>query len=464
MSKIPTLMKEIGYSIKVQCDNKLNEYAIYNMFLSRFASAVASKNILTDSCRHSARKPLAYYGLNFLGSGGNKDKPFTIIKNLFSWLESEYYYANRKLKDDYIAEKSKNIKKKDYDNELARIEEESNKLAILKTRINGATSQKIYQISKTISECQFGSLYFYDTEFINKFNKSYKSGNYDDTLGLIYNLYEGDVDCTDTTLTDRSTLENISCSVCFASDFGKLIRDKKLNNNFKEYLSGGFARRTYIYCDREANLYKAIANYPSLDEKILEREKLETYTSILKGIYDQILPNTTYKYSYEANKFIEDYNLKLQQRLIDEFSYSDILPLEDEIMRADLNASTWKIIKTSFIFHLMLYPNQQTVEIEPIQMAIDFYNDFYNFLPLLLDRKTLDDSDKFKIFVYKNLDKELELNKDIKAIFKEQVKQWKSFKSDVLPDLIAELEIENIYHTLRNERKKEFITFYRREN
>ena len=44
--KLPEIMEEIVNCIKIQCDNELEVYPIYNMFLARFSSAIASKNVV----------------------------------------------------------------------------------------------------------------------------------------------------------------------------------------------------------------------------------------------------------------------------------------------------------------------------------------------------------------------------------------------------------------------------------
>ena len=74
---VPKLVDDIAENIRIQCDNELDKLAIYNILLSKWSSVIATKNIMTDSCRHVKPCPLAYYGLNLLPSGGNKNKPLT---------------------------------------------------------------------------------------------------------------------------------------------------------------------------------------------------------------------------------------------------------------------------------------------------------------------------------------------------------------------------------------------------
>ena len=181
---IPKIMKDIAHCVKIQCDNELEDEAIYNIFLARFASAIATKNILTFSCRHAEVKPLAYYGLNFIPSGGNKDKPFTIIQNMFNWLNKEYDLENDSLRRRYIekCQLALPANKREDSKELPKINEKADKLPKLKAKINGATEQKIYQICECIARYKFGSLFIYDTEFINKFERANKIGNYDNVL------------------------------------------------------------------------------------------------------------------------------------------------------------------------------------------------------------------------------------------------------------------------------------------
>lgn len=464
--KLPEIMEEIVNCIKIQCDNELEVYPIYNMFLARFSSAIASKNILTDSSRHSEEKPLAYYSLNFLPSGGNKDKPFTIIKNLFRWLDIEYDNKNDELKERFIngcIKKLPDSKKEDVA-ALNKIKENAENLSKLKTRINGATSQKIYQICDLIRRSEFGSLFFFDTEFVNKFEKTNKNGNYDDTLASIYNLYEGVPDFTDTALTDRSAVEKISCSVCFASDFGKMLRTKKLRESFNEYLAGGFARRTFIYTSKETNGLRVEVDYPELEEKMVEKNKMPALSERLHQLYDMVQPNRIYKFSFEADKLINEYHQETKKYVREHFSYADVLPIEDEIIKVDLEGSAWKIIKTAFLFHFMIEPSKLEVSANTVQIAIDYYKTFQKFLPILLNKQTLGETQKFKIFVYKHLDEKLKLNSDeIKRLFSADPAKWKAFKRDLLPDILEELENEGIYNVITKDGRLEYIKFYRKE-
>lgn len=456
---VPKLMEEIAECVKVQCDNELDVYAIYNIFLARFASAIATKNILTNSCRHAEAKPLAYYGLNFLPSGGNKDKPFTILSNMFDWLDTIYDKKNQEIREKYISDNSVNLKDKD----LIALKEKANNLPKLKNKINGATEQKIYQICSNIAENHFGSVFFYDTEFVNKFEKANSNGNYDKTLSAIYNLYEGNPDFTDTTMTDRKPIKNISCSVCYASDFGKLLRNKKLNQSFKDYLSGGFARRTYIYSSKELDISKREFVYPTLSERNEQKAKIPKFIDDLYKIYLNVQDEKVYKFSFEADTLIDNYNKKMKEMVKEKFAYADILPIEDEIIKVDLMGSTWKIVKTAFLFHFMLDPSSLIVSQEAVQMAIDYYKEFSKFLPELLNKKYLSENDRFKIFVYKNLDKELSLNTDIREALNCDARNWKLFKKEILPDLYNELQENDIYYSERQEGKKQLITFYKME-
>ena len=106
------LLKDIVYTIKVMCDNELEEDAILNMFFAKFGSVVACKNILTDSSRHVKPLPVAYYALNFLPSGGNKTKPYKIISGFYDWLNEEYKTKNELNKISYIEEKLFNLDEK----------------------------------------------------------------------------------------------------------------------------------------------------------------------------------------------------------------------------------------------------------------------------------------------------------------------------------------------------------------
>ena len=460
---VPKLVDDIAENIRIQCDNELDKLAIYNILLSKWSSVLASKNIITDSCRHVQPCPLAYYGLNLLPSGGNKNKPLTAVEGIFKWIENEYDVQNEKNKQKYIECAKEKLANSNDEKEIEKIEKRAENLLKLKSKTNGATAQKIYAICEQIAKSEFGSLFIYDTEFIKKFEARMNGKSLDDTLDMIYNLYDGTPDFLDTVLTDRDFIGGISCNVCYASDFSRLLRNQKTNKEFKNYLQDGFARRLYLYSSKNVNGLQVEVNLPSVDELQFAKNQLVDFYHKTKEIYNKINPIEVYEFSKEANDFIQKYHKTIKQQVINEFSYTEILSDDDEILKVNLNGSTWKIVKTAFLFHFIENPTSYKVNVDCVEMAINYFNLFHEHLKLFLDKKPMDKLDEYKNFVYKNLGIEMIKNSDFRKGLGIHYNYWVDFCKTTLQMLISELQTENIYIYEGKQGRKETIKFYRME-
>ena len=461
MRIVPPLLDDIANHVCMICNNKILKEAVYNMFLSRFASAIATKNILTDSVMHVKPLPLAYYGLNFASSGGGKNKPFMALGDLFTWLTDEYFTINERNKENFINKMKNRLSAEDFGNKkiLKDIQQKADKLVKVKPSVNGSTAQKIYLIAEQIALNRYGSIFFYDTEFIKKFKEKKQRGNFDKTLDLIYNLYDGSVDFVDTVLTDRNEINNISCSACFSSDYSALKDDNKLRKDLKEYLLDGFARRIYVCFDNKK--YKR-SEHLSVKEIIEEKKLKQYYSSELKNIYDKVLANSIYFFSDNANEKIRNYSIAVDE-YIDANYDKDILALEDDILKVELENSTWKIVKTAFLFHILSNPVAKEVQIESVEMAINYYKHFRQYLKTFLEIQDRDSLDDIQSQIGKYLDKKITLNDTFRKILKINYNDWKRYKTNNLKSVYDLLETNNIYAEESKEGKIEYVTFYKKE-
>lgn len=460
---VPKLVDDIAENIRIQCDNELEKLAIYNILLSKWCSVIATKNIMTDSCRHVQPCPLAYYGLNLLPSGGNKNKPLTAVEGIFKWVENEYDKQNERIKQKYIECAKEKSGEDISDKEIERIEKHADGLLKLKPKTNGATAQKIYAICEQIAKSEFGSLFIYDTEFIKKFEAKISGKSLDDTLDTIYNLYDGTPDFLDTVLTDRDFISGISCSVCYASDFSRLLRNKKTNKEFKNYLQDGFARRLYLYSSKNVNGLQVQVDLPSVEQLQTAKNQLVDFYHKTKELYDAINPVEVYQFSKEADFYIQKYNQRVKERVRKEFSYTEVLSDDDEILKVNLNGSTWKIIKTAFLFHFIENPRSYEVNVDCIKMAEQYFEAFHEHLKVFLDKKPIDKLDEYKNFIYKNLDVEMTKNDYFRKGLGVHYNFWVDFCKNTIPMLLAELQTENIYIQETKKGKTEIIKFYRME-
>lgn len=465
MQIVPDLIDKISDSIQILCDNELDKMAIYNIFLARFSSVIGSKNILTDSCRHIKPYPLAYYGVNLLASGGNKNKPLTAINKIFDWIDTEYNTKNQSIKDNNfnnLLVKNQELPTKKRES-IEQLEQKADSFLKLKSMVNGANMQKIYAICEQINKMGYGSLFFYETEFIKKFENKITNKTNNDVIDMIYNLYDGEPDYTDTVMFDRGKIDNISCNVCFASDYSRLLKNKKTDKEFRAYLQDGFSRRIFLYTSQRINPLLNKVKMPEIDEIQTAQNLLTSYSATLKGIYDCINEHTIYSFDNEANKVIHNYNKEKENEIKQRFSYAEIINDDDEILKVDLKGSTWKIVKLSFLFNFIQYPYNKEVKPDSVQLAINYYKEFYKHLETFLKRRSLDEFDNYKVFIYKNLDKEMTFNDEFRKGLNIHHNKWVEFGKTTLNELINDLAEENIYMYKGKIGRKDSIMFYKRE-
>ena len=93
-----------------------------------------------------------------------------------------------------------------------------------------------------------------------------------------------------------------------------------------------------------------------------------------------------YEFSLKADVYIQKYHQSVKERVRQEFSYTEVLSDDDEILKVNLNGSTWKIIKTAFLFHFIQNPRSYKVDVECVKMAINYFNAFHEHLKLFLDK------------------------------------------------------------------------------
>jgi len=259
-------------------------------------------------------------------------------------------------------------------------------------------------------------------------------------------------------------MAGISCSACFASTYSKLIREERLFKKFKEYLCGGFARRIFLYISKEDNGTRVQNELPTVDDIYNAKARIPVITDQLKKLYDCVKEGQTYSFSRAADKYINEYHRSIKNEAVQKFSYIRTLPIEDEILRVELESSTWKIVKLSFIFHLLKNPSSLLVEKESVQRAVDYYKRTSNYLSDLLNKKALDEDDNILIFANKNLDKKIDVNNEFKKIFSNTIKHgWKKFKGSEMIDILDGLQVENIYYCLEKVGKREYIKFYKQK-
>lgn len=461
---VPDLLEDIANNIYLQNKKEANIYSIYNVLLAKASSSFASKNILTNSLFHIEPCPLAYYGVNFVSSGFSKNTVLTTVNGLFNWLENEYNKKNDEIKTKFT---DKMKRRKEYKNKTDEeiIDEFDEKKRILVTEIQKATSSSVYDNAYLIAREGFGSIFFSETEFEMAFNNAKVLKNsYNDIFDMLFNLWDSVVDFVDKSSgKQRTSIKKISTNACFMTSYEKFLKEGALKNVFYDYLENGFARRIFLYVSKYNNPNFEYREEYTIEEVQKAKSEAKEYNKILFNIYKNIPDKQIFVLSKEAEDKVFEIKKELKQYCFDNFSYSNELTMADKILNIDINGASWKIIKLAFIFNFFEGGNK-IVSSDCIEMAYNFFLTYHNFLKQFLNRKIKNNFDEYKIFILKNLNKELILNKHLRDGFKIRPNDWKNFKTHVFQDFLDELQDENIYFVESKNGKQNTYTFYRKEN
>ena len=412
------MLGEIVKNLKILCDYKINDLAALNILQAKLCYVFSLKDVKFKSIQNvSKARPLAYYAFNFVPSGGVKNLLDSIIDDTLLPFVNDYldnYNEERlnKLECEQVMELQNIRDKVELRRKKQEQEQELNKLKSnpLRRNITNATQAKLYNSLEIIKEVGNGSIMIYNSEFANFYDDAIcnKDKTKKEFLDMLYNLYDGEYQGTDTVSTARSNLYNIPISCIFLSDYKLLSENEKLSNNFKSYLSRGMARRSFIYFKENENYYKNAKNrkYPSYDDKQEAIDNLKIYSQKIKDMFDNIVLHKEYLFNGEANERINQYKHDIDVKISEFYKYTDKLTQNNEILKLNLEHSTWKIIKLAVLYHIIETGGSSSlVKPKSFDKAVEFFNKTHECLSLLLNNQTISDYDNLYSFLIDNRNK-----------------------------------------------------------
>jgi len=439
-------IEKIAENVKIRYDNKIEILAIMNVLHALLNNIFAFKNITFESCEnYSSPKPLAYYGWNFLPSGGIKTALIRDLQGyLFNWFFDEVNEFNKNRYND-MRELHEGIlvdltPKEQKEKKIEFSREEKNFIAF-KSVLKETSQAKLYNYCKIIEETKKGSLFFLDTEAGKTFEKAKLNKN--ETKDLLFDsyldLYDGDLYPTDTVQTDREHISNIPANLIFTCDYSDILENQKILQSFKKFLKTGFARRTFFYCPTINNVYD-LPVY-EVEETIQAINDIRINAPEIKDLYNKA--NGNYKFSVEANKRIKEYKKEIDQKLKEMNLYNQKLPIEDEIVQIDLRHSTWKIIKLSVLYHLLDNPTNDRVQLNDFEKAIDFFNKTHSCLNKLIKQQATDEIDYLFNYLLANINQKVANDKlrNQKFVHNSKFSKW---LQEIKPLLVQMCEEHNL--------------------
>ena len=409
------MLDSIVENIKILCDNKVDNLAALNCLQANLAYIFSIKDIKFKSIQNVVTaKPLAYYCLNFVPSGGVKNKLEDEIKNNIVLPVAGQFikqYNDKRLEElkckqimdlQGISDKVEmRRKKQEQESEYKKVKDNP-----LKITFANATQASIYNTLKIIKDMGYGSSMIYNPEFALFYEDAIV--NRDKTkkefLDMLYNLYDGEYQSTNTVSTAREDIDNIPAIVIFLSDYRLYSENEKLAQTFKGYMARGMARRSFVYFRNDINYYSDDFEYPTFEQKQKASDILKGQSRKIKDIFDRLEVHTTYNFSPDANKRINQYKKEVNKRIREFYKYTNKLSIENEILKLNLEHSTWKIIKLAVLYHILDTEGySDIIEVGSFNKAIQFFNKTHNCLDLLLKDRSITDYDKLYNHLISNI-------------------------------------------------------------
>lgn len=428
------MLEEIVKNLQIICDYKINDIAAMNILQAKLAYIMSFKNVKFQSIQNVGRfTPLAYYAFNFVPSGGTKNRLLTEIDtNILSFFNDYLKKYNdkrlEKLECQQILELQELTDKVAIRRKKAEQEQEVKNFVHLKKEITNATQAKLYKSLEIIKDTDEGSIIIINSEFANYYEDAIlnKDKMKKEFLDMMYNLYDGEFQGTDTVSTSRENITGIATSCIFLSDYKLLLENEKLVNAFKSYLARGMARRSFIYFKKNENFYTKNIQYPSYDEKTRAIDNLKIYQAKIKEIFDNISLNKEYFFNQEVNNEINNYKIEVSKKIAEFYKYTDVLDINSEILKLNLEHSTWKIIKLAVLYHILENPNSSFITVENFRQAVKFFNQTHTCLEEMLKDKIASDYENLYNYFVLNRNKfisKMNLRKE-KFVSNREFKTW----------------------------------------
>lgn len=408
------MLDDIVKNLKILCDYKINDLAAMNIIQAKLTHAFSLKDVKFQSIQNVGKpRPIAYYAFNFVPSGGVKNLLESIIDDhLLSFVDTflEKYNKDRleKLEGEQILELQNVHDKVELRRKKQEQELQTRNFKRLHKTITNATQAKLYSTLDIIKKTGYGSAMVENTEFANYFEDAIigRDKTKKELLDTLYNLYDGEFQATDTVSTSRESIKGIPVSGIFLSDYKLMNENEKLANAFKSYLARGMARRSFIFFKQNENYYTTDRVYPTFDEKQEAIEYLKNHCDKIKSIFDMIPLHKEFHFDSKANQRINEYKQEVDKKIAEFYKYTNKLNLNNDILKINLEHSTWKIIKLAVLYHILdTEGHTSLIKVDSFNKAIAFFNKTHDCLYNLLNDKSATDYDNLYNYLIENRNK-----------------------------------------------------------
>jgi hypothetical protein len=373
----------------------------FNILLAKIAQMIGFRRVKFKEYEHSSPHICNHYAINFMSSGGGKDRivndiDLYILKNYIEYFKSKAkdYKIDQERRieqkaDELYSETNQKGRKKDY------IQNEREKLRDLCLEINQATPEGFFADAEAIDMAGFASLFVKLAEF----GMFLQKGKQDNLLffDCLFEAYDGKIPSKSTKYDRRkASLENITVNALLHSDPTVFIADTQ--KYFMTLMRNGLARRSHI--SFQVSDIKIIEPDPQKALYIQEQAylKAKELGEKLFKIFINVPPNATYKLSTEAFKNVF---YPYIQRLAELFNHNDL----SEVIGKEILSRELKSLKLACIYACLNHPENLIINETDFKQAIASVEKLSSDLPKFLayNPENSDQYERLFLFLRGNL-------------------------------------------------------------
>lgn len=401
LQKIPALHREILTNFLIPLNPDSSITCSLNILNSKFAQMATYRKIRFKESQFSSEKIISYYGINFVPSGGGKDKivneldkcVFVKFKNYFNERAQDILRDNETEIDRVALLKYSEPKKaKEY------ADKQKEKLRNLRYEIKDGTPEGLYSDCLNIQSSPNGSLFVRIPELGLYFKNP--SPAQQQFINMIIELYEGEVSIKSTKQENKSKeIENVHCNCLFYSDITLLLKGSGKSYS-DDTFEAGLIRRAFV----SHQPAKALTiNYdPDIEAETNDRAYKYAFDNLQEKIFKTFMAipqNAVYQLSKETRKILHEYKCYNKERYNSSFDSTDSIALKE------LQGRFWKCLKLAGIIAAWEHPQERVIKKQDILYAVYMTELFAMDLQQFFKAKPKTDIDELFFFLAENKDK-----------------------------------------------------------
>jgi len=448
VNKLPELHREILENFLIPLNPDMDVSCMINSLNAKLAQMATFKRISFKEGGFSPEQRINYYALNFVPSGGGKDK---IIREIDDLLLSGFkqYFDNKN--NDYIRSKEAELKRqaelKFPDNEKKQTDfylKNSGSIRNLRYEIKDGTPEGLIADCETLMDSELGSLFIRIPELGLFFKNPTQPQQL--FINTAIELYEGKSSGKSTKNESRTTdVDGISSNCLFYSDTEGLLKDSA-NEYLMNIFEAGLMRRSFVTYQPLKEL--KILSYEEETEALEKayRYAEEVLNIKLKSILTNIPANGVYKLTDKARKFFHEYKISNKKR------FNNLLSDTDSILLKELQGRFWKCLKLAGMIAAINHPSMLEINETDITQAIYQAELFAVDLEQFFKAKPKSDTDKLFYYLVENKDKWIS-KKDIRGqnfVCKNNFKPWIEENIEYIKEMALERGFEVKEETFHN--------------